>query len=249
MSFLYRPTPVVNLGNGPFASSRVINGWTGATMRGIPAGASALGKASPTGAASRSRRVNTAMQPWIQMSGTMGRFVPNGLGQDDGSDWSTAGDVAPILPDVPPLSPDLVPPDLSSSTFSPNLPALIPVAGPAAPAPFDTTMISAPTTLTPPAGAGPTGTGIPGTQPTNRPAFLPSTQSSAISSILNNVKSFFAPSTPPAYKALPGYGGGAAVVPPAAASVLPGVSNTALLIGVAAFVVVLGMGASGGGRR
>jgi hypothetical protein len=249
MSFLYRPTPVVNLGSGPFASTRVFSGWTTATMRGIPAGAGALGAAGPTGAVSRMRRVDTRMQPWLKASGTMGSFIPNGLGQDDGSgiDWSTAGDISPNLPDfIPP--PDLVPPDLGSPSFSPNLPALISPGAPPAPpfSAFGNPGMVPPNLpiLTPPRpGAGPTGSGIPGTQPLN--PVLPAVSAGA--GLLNTIKSFFSPS--PAtqnYKTLPGYGGGVAA-PPASAGILPGVSNTTLLLGVGAFVLVMAM--SSGGKK
>lgn len=245
-SFLYRPTPVVNLGNGMFASKNVMGWLPGATMRGIPAGASALGKAGPTGAVSRMRRVNTAMPPWIATSGTMGSFLPNGLGQDDGSgiDWSTI-DVSPVSPVS--AVPDLIPPDLGLPGFSPNLPVSIgPATPPVAPIDWTSAMNVRPTlpvrTPPPPAGAGPTGIGIPGTQPLN-PAM---TAVSAGTGVLNAIKNFFspAPAAPAGYKALPGYGG----APVAAASVIPGVSNTALAIG-AALILVFAMSGSGGGRR
>lgn len=240
MSFLYRPTPVVNWGSGPFASNRVMSGWHGATMRGIPAGATRLGGPSPTGAISRMRRVDTRMQPWLKTSGTMGSFIPNGLGQDDGSgiDWSTAGDVTPTLPDLPPV--DLTPPDLGSPSFSPNLPVLVSPGQPASliptSVPIDTTMSPVSTTLTPPAGAGPTGTGIPGTQ--SLASLQPSVPPSALQSIGNAISSLFAPSSakaPAGYTQLPGYAG---TVAAASASVLPGVSNSALLFGVGLIAIL-----------
>lgn len=248
MSFLYRPTPVVILGNGAFASTRVLGGRTGgcsgATMRGIPAGASRLGGPSPTGAASRMRRVNTSFQPWIKTSGTMGSFIPNGLGQDDGFDSSFdfSGNIAPTLPDVYPTS-DFPAPDLGLPGFSPNVSAVIPVgAGPLPPLNLQPSIYSAPTTLTPPAGAGPTGTGIPGTQPLN----LVAPAISAGTGLLNTIKSFFTPKPAVAtnYKQLPGYGGGAAT--PVQAQILPGVSNTILLFGVGAVVLIAVMG---GGKK
>jgi hypothetical protein len=249
MSFLYRPTPVVNLGSGPFASTRVMSGWPGASMRGIPAGAGALGAGGPTGAVSRMRRVDTRMQPWLKTSGTMGSFLPYGLGQDDGSgiDWSTAGDISPDIPVFTP--PDLTPPDLGSPSFSPNLPALISPSQPPMPTvtPIDTSMYSAPNALIPPSGAGPTGTGIPGTQPLNlQPSVPANALASAASSVANAVKNLFSPSTavPAGYKQLPGYGGGVAPAQPSA-SVLPGVSNTLLL---GAGVLLLGALALSGVR-
>jgi hypothetical protein len=234
-SFLYRPTPVVNLGNGAFASTRVMGFLPGATMRGIPAGASALGKAAPTGASSRMRRVDTRYQPWLKTSGTMGSFLPNGLGQDDGSgiDWSTI-DVSP----TPPVSalPDLVPPDLGSPSFNPNIPVSI---GPTQPPP-------------PPAGAGPTGTGIPGTRPLN-----PATQAVGVGTgLLNTVKNFFAPSAPPApagYKALPGYGG-APVVSGGTSwfsqkTILPQLGSNGLVLAVGVgLLLMLGGGGYAAGR-
>lgn len=205
MSFLYRPTPVVSLGNGAYSSRNVMNRLPGSVMSGIPAGASALGAASPTGRASAMRRVNTRMQPWLKTSGTMGSFIPNGLGQQDdsGIDWASI-DTTPIVPDFTPAA--ITAPDLGPGIFQPNLPVLIgPSSGPLPPAPIDTSMYSAPNVLVaPPAGAGPTGSGIPGTQPLN-----PINLVAPATSLLNSIKNFFTPSAPaaPAYRGLPGYGG------------------------------------------
>lgn len=248
MSFLYRPTPVVNLGNGAFASTRVLSGWPGASMRGIPAGAGALGAAGPTGAVSRMRRVDTRFQPWLKTSGTMGSFIPNGLGDGTDSssiDWSSAGDIAPNIPTF--NAPDLTPPDLGSPSFSPNLPALI---SPSQPpfllppvVPVDQSMYSDPSALVAPSGAGPTGTGIPGTQPLSnlQPSVPASAIAAAASSVANAVKNLFSPSptVPAGYKQLPGYGG---TVAPAAAA--PGITTAGagVLVGGALLNTVLWVG-------
>ena len=252
MSYLYRPTPVVNLGNGAFASKNVMNGWPGATMRGIPAGSSRLGAGAPTGAVSSMRRVDTRRQPWLAASGTMGRFVPNGLGDDASSaiDWSTAGDIS-ALP-APDFTPSYVPPpDLGTPAFLPTAPALIPSYFPAPPSLSDTAMIPASGILTPPAGAGPTGTGIPGTQPLN-----PALMVSQGVGLVNTIKSWFAPAAPAApagYKALPAYGGTPAAAPSwVSQKTLPlsqqlG-SNGMVLAAAAVAVLVLGSGGFAAGR-
>ncbi len=249
MSFLYRPTPVVNWGNGPYASSRVLSGWPGASMRGIPAGAGALGSGGPTGAVSRMRRVDTRMQPWLKSSGTMGSFIPNGLGQDDGSgiDWSTAGNISPDVPVFTP--PDLTPPDLGlpdsfSPAFSPNLPALIAPSQPPLPASFFTNpspIIPAPSSDVPVApnfgpfaGAGPTGTGIPGTQPLNPASII-----SPAASIVSSIASFFPPkpAAPAGYRQLPGSGGSVAA---ASTSPLAWFSKSTILQGTPNYLTLLG---------
>lgn len=258
MSFLYRPTPVVNLGNGRFSSRNVLNRLPGSVMQGIPAGASNLGAASPTGVTSRMRRVNTRMQPWIKSSGTMGSFIPNGLGQDDGSgiDWSSAGDISPTIPSYTP--PDLVPPDLGSPSFSPNVPASIPISSAPAP-PFalpspgtlQTSNAPVSSTLTPPPTAN--FPQIPGTQPTQPSA---ATQAaSASGGIVNAIKSFFgssSPTVPPGYKALPGYTGAPVTSPPSffsQSTILPQVGSNGLVLGLGlAALLVLGGGGFAAGR-
>jgi len=251
MSYLYRPTPIVNLGNGAFASKNAGRGLPGSTMQGIPAGSSRLGAGAPTGAVSNMRRVDTRRQPWLAASGTMGRFVPNGLGDDATSaiDWSTASDITPISP--PDFTPSYVPPpDLGFPDFLPNAPALIPSYFPAPPSLSEPSVIPSSGILTPPAGAGPTGTGIPGTQPLN-PALLIGQGVGLVSQI----KSWFAPAAPatPNYTTLPAIGG-----PPAAApswlsqKTLPlsqqlG-SNGLVLAAAAVVVLVLGSGGYAAGR-
>ena len=134
MSFLYRPTPVVVIGGGAFSSHRTLARFPGAVMNGIPAGGSVLGKAGPSGGVSRGRTVDTRRQPWILSGGTMGEFVPNGLGQSDGSGIDYSGAFAsPTIPDsslaapvdfVGPLAPGEVytppAPDLGLPSFSPS---------------------------------------------------------------------------------------------------------------------------------
>lgn len=252
MSYLYRPTPVVNLGNGAFASKNAGRGLPGSTMRGIPAGSSRLGAGAPTGAVSGMRRVDTRMQPWLKSSGTMGRFIPNGLGQTDPSaiDWSTAGDITPISP--PDFTPSYVPPpDLGLPAFQPVAPALIPSYFPAPPSLSEPSMIPASGILTPPAGAGPTGTGIPGTQPLN-PALLVSQATGLVSTI----KSWFAPAAPAApagYKALPAVGGAPVAAPSwFSQQTLPlsqqlG-SNGLVLAAAAVLILALGSGGYAAGR-
>lgn len=254
MSFLYRPTPVVRLGAGDFSSRSTLNRLPGTTMQGIPAGAGALGKAGPTGTVSRMRRVNTMAQPWIHASGTMHGFTPNGLGDlvDDGTDigidWTTYGDSYPVLPDA--STPDFssIPaPDLGLPAYNPTLPVLIaPSSGP----------------LPPIAGAGPTGTGIPGTQPVNTTTVAMQQAGGLLSAITN----FFKPSVPAApagYKSLPGYG--TAVAAPGARStyvagsgaswftqstIIPSIPNWGVVaIGVIAVVALSGGGYAAGARR
>jgi hypothetical protein len=257
MSWLYRPTPVVRLGNGRFSSWNTIPRLPGAQMQGIPAGASRLGAPAPTGAALRMRRVDTRRQPFIKTSGTMGSFMPwgmGGMGQDSGdgslpSDFFSGATAAPVAPSVSPI-------DLSAPSFQPSVPVDIGIAEAPLPGlpsdffsganvnplvPTATAQVPvAPSFASPvaPAGAGPTGTGIPGTQPVSPVT----TAVSATTSILNSIKSFFSP-TPKAtpYTTLPGYSAGIVTTP---ASVLPGVSNTMLLVGGAAIVLLLAM--SGG---
>jgi len=232
-SWLYRPTPVVVLGRGDFASQNVISGWTGGTMRGVVPGwnyAPGLGKA---------KAAKTSMQPWIKSSGTMGDFIPNGLGGaglGDDPTWINPGDT--LTP------PDFTPID-TSNLLNPATLIYTP--------PFQVTDSILPDTLTPPAGAGPTGTGIPGTQPLN-PAALVAQGAGLFANAKNAIKNFFAPSTPknvPAtnYKQLPGVGG-----PQPSflqqSTIIPGTSNSAVLIGGAvAFALVLALSSSGGKRR
>jgi hypothetical protein len=257
MSYLYRPTPVVNLGNGAFASKNVRSGWPGATMAGIPRGAAPLGGPSATGAAARMRRVDTRQQPWLKTSGTMGSFIPNGLGDDSsfdfsgadafgsdttGFDFSGAGDISPLFDAPLPFSPgsfaapDLgtgIPSDTGGLIGSPNLPVNIGIGQPPAP-------------LAPPpvpkAGAGATGTGIPGTQP-----IATATQGL---SLLQKI--FGAPTTPAVtpYKALPGYGG----VPVASgaswfsqSTLAPTIGSNGMVAGIAVGVIVLIAAIGGGG--
>jgi hypothetical protein len=227
-------------------------------MQGIPAGASRLGAPAPTGAALRMRRVDTRRQPFIKTSGTMGSFMPwgmGGMGQDSGdgslpSDFFSGATAAPIVPSAPI--------DLSAPNFQPSVPVDIGITEPPASGlpsdffsganvnplvPTATAQVPvAPTFASPvaPAGAGPTGTGIPGTQPVSPVT----TAVSATTSILNSIKSFFSPTpakTTP-YTTLPGYTAGVVTT----STVLPGVSNTALLVGAAAIVLVLMMS---GGKR
>lgn len=284
-SFLYRPTPVVHLGRGPFASRRV-RMLPGSTMLGIPAGASVLGKGSPTGAGVNMRRANTAAQPWIQTAGTMHGFTPHGLGGlrglgDDstGIDWSTFdGSGAPIIP--PSLNtPDLVPPDFASPSFSPTMPVSIsPLAPPSdfyagagaspslptdsaglptgffsgasasplAPQPSSPVLTQAQLNalapvapVTPPAGAGATGTGIPGTQAAN-----PAPVANSVSSFLSSIFGKSSAPAKPAYTQLPGYSS-AMVASPAPSTALASMNTwfaqngqTILLLGGA--VVLIG---------
>jgi hypothetical protein len=223
-SWLYRPTPVVAWGRGPFASQNVI-GASGGTMRGVHLGhnyAPGLGKA---------KAARTARQPWIKLSGTMGDFIPNGLG-------GLGDDPTYIDPGSTLTPPDFAPIDTSNFLNPATL-----ISTP----PFQVTDSILPSTLTPPAGAGPTGTGIPGTQPLN-PASLVAPAASLLSSIGN----FFKPSTPknvPAtnYAQLPGYGGAPAPSFLAQSTIVPGTPNSAVLIGVA--VAFAALGSSGGRRR
>lgn len=201
MSFLYRPTPVVVIGGGAFSSHRTLARFPGSVMNGIPLGSSPLGKGAPSGGVSHGRRVDTRQQPWILSGGTMGGFVPNGLGQDDGSLPSDFFSGASASPDIPidttavpsgaygPLLPNETytppAPDLGLPSFSPGTVAPIPIAI-APPAP-------------PPAGTGPTGTGIPGTQPLN-------VAQQGIS-LFQKIFGVTKPAAPAGYTALPGYGG------------------------------------------
>lgn len=202
MSFLYRPTPVVTLGDGGYTPRNTLERLPGTTMQGIPGGAGVLGKAGPTGATSRMRRVSTSAQPWIQTSGSMHGFLPNGLGADDGSgdviDWTDYGDSSPNLPIDSPFNPSsIAAPDLGLPAFQPFVPiGISPSSGP----------------LPPIAGVGPTGTGIPGTQPINTTTIAMQQGSGILNSFLN----FFKPSgsaSPAGYKSLPAYGGAAAAKP------------------------------------
>jgi hypothetical protein len=244
MSFLYRPTPVVVIGGGAFSSHRTIGGHPGATMLGIPAGGSVLGKAGPSGGVSRGRRVDTRRQPWILSGGTMGEFVPNGLGQDDGSLPSDFFSGASASPDIPPppdffsgasASPNIpistyTPPgpDLGLPSFSPGTYAPIPISsGPPAPS----------------AGAGPTGTGIPGTQALN----VAQQGISFFQKIFGTTK----PVTP-GYAALPGYGGPPASSAPSWFSqktIAPAVGSNGMVAAVAVVaLLVLGGGGFAAGR-
>jgi hypothetical protein len=252
MSYLFRPTPVVNMGNGAFASKNVHSGWPGATMRGIPKGASRLGSASPSGAVARMRRVDTRMQPWLKTSGTMGSFIPHGLGDDFGSgldysdvdfsgdsgssgfDFGGAGDISPLFDAPMPFAPaSVVAPDLGTGIIAPNLPVNIGIGQPPAP-------------LAPPpvpaAGAGATGTGIPGTQPLQT-----ATQGLSLLQKIFGAPTTPAPVTP--YKALPGYGG----VPVASgaswfsqSTLMPSIGSNGLVLGIGVGIIVL-LGAVGGG--
>lgn len=254
-SWLYRPTPVVAWGRGPFASQNVLNGWTGGTMRGVVPGwnyAPGLGKA---------KAARTARQPWIKLSGTMGDFIPNGLGGaglgDDSTDFYSGADASPVIPDSVPIVP-FAAPDLNP-TFSPTAPDFsggsIPssffagaFAGPSVPTPPAFSAITPPT-FPPSAGAGPTGTGIPGTQPVSPAALV-----SSGTGLLNSIKNFFTPSAPKNvpttnYANLPGYGGAKPSFL-AQSTILPGTPNSTVLLGGLAVVVLLGaLGASGGKRR
>lgn len=245
MSFLYRPTPVVVIGGGAFSSHRTLSRFPGAVMNGIPAGGSVLGKAGPGGGVSRGRVVDTRRQPWILSGGTMGEFVPNGLGQDDGStpaDFFSGAGASPIIPDssgtlLPtdfsgPVAPGEVytppAPDLGLPSFSPGTYAPIPVAA-APPA-------------APPAGAGPTGTGIPGTQPL-------SVAQSAVS-LFQKIFGVTKPATP-AYTTLPGYGG---VASPGTSwfsqsTVAPALGSNGMVAAIAVVaLLVLGGGGFAAGR-
>lgn len=229
-SYLYRPTPVVNLGNGAFAAPRSFS--PGSSMQGAVLGwnySPGLGRA---------RAAHTPREPYIRRSGTMGSFMPFGMGGlgQDGTDVPI--DTTSYVPStvLTPPTPDQV--TTLPTDFLPSLPAPIPV---------DTSMYTPPNVLVPPAGAGPTGSGIPGTQSLAnlQPSVPPSGIAAAVSSVTGAIKNLFAPSTPavPAgYKQLPGYGG--AVAAPAA-SVLPGISNT-LLIGA---VLLLGVAVAIGGKK
>jgi len=257
VSYLYRPTPVVNLGNGAFASKNVRSGWPGATMQGIPRGSGPLGAGSPTGAAARMRRVDTRMQPWIKSSGTMGSFIPNGLGEFDdsfgaagvdwgsaapggssgGFDWSGAADISPIFDAPVSFSPgSIAAPDFGTGISAPNLPINIGIGQP--PAPLTPSPV-------PRAGAGATGTGLPGTQP-----LQVATQSlSLFDKIFGTVKAASAPATTP-YKALPGYGG----TPVASgaswfsqSTVLPQIGSNAMVVGIGVAALVLLSVVGGGG--
>lgn len=256
MSYLYRPTPVVNLGRGAFASQNVHSGWPGAVMRGIPRGTGPLGSGSPTGATSRMRRVDTRQQPWLKTSGTMGSFIPNGLGDfndvfwdedwgsgggssgSSGIDWSAAGDISPNFDAPVPFSPgSIAAPDLGTGLSAPNLPINIGISQPPAPL--------APSPV-PAAGAGATGTGIPGTQP-----LQVATQSL---SLLQKI--FGAPTPTPAlktpYTALPGYGGvpitsGASWF--SQSTLMPSIGSNGLVVGIGvALLLVLGGGGYAAGR-
>jgi hypothetical protein len=245
LSYLFRPTPVVNVGNGAFSSKNVLRGWPGATMSGIPRGAAPLGGPTATGAASRMRRVDTRMQPWLKTSGTMGSFLPHGLGDDStdfsGIDFSGAGDISPNFDTPVPFLPSDIPaPDLgtgiSSTDFGglvgPSLPANIGIAQPPAPL--------APSPV-PAAGAGATGTGIPGTQPLQ-------TATQGLS-LLQKIFGAPTPAVTP-YKALPGYGG----VPVASgaswfsqSTLAPTLGSNGMVAGIAVAAVLLLAAIGGGG--
>jgi len=242
MSFLYRPTPVVVIGGGAFSSHRTLSRFPGAVMHGIPAGGSVLGKAGPAGGVSRGRAVDTRRQPWILSGGTMGEFVPNGLGQDDGSlpsDFFSGAGASPVIPDstggtflptdfTGPVAPGEVytppAPDLGLPSFSPGTYAPISVSS-AAPAP-------------PPAGAGPTGTGIPGTQALN--------VAQQGVSLFQKIFGVTKPVTP-GYTALPGYGG-SAVAPGSSffsqSTIAPAIGSNGMVLGIAV-VALLVLGGSG----
>jgi hypothetical protein len=185
----------------------------------------------------------------------MGSFIPNGLGDDSsfdfsgadafgassGIDFSGAGDISPSFDAPLPFSPgsfaapDLgtgIPSDTGGLIGSPNLPVNIGIGQPPAP-------------LAPPpvprAGAGATGTGIPGTQP-----LATATQGL---SLLQKIFGAPTPAVTP-YKALPGYGG----TPVASAAswfsqstVLPQIGSNGMVVGIAVGVVVLLAAIGGGG--
>lgn len=229
MSWLYRPTPVVKMGRGDFASQNVAPGFNGGTMRGVLHGWNYA-----TGAR-QVRAAKTSRQPWIKTSGTMGEFIPNGLGGfGDDPTYIDPGDT-------------LTPPDFTPFDTSTLLNPATLISMPA----FQVTNSVLPNMLTPPAGAGPTGNGIPGTQPLNAAALVgPS------ASILSSIGNFFKPSTPKAvaptsYAALPGYGG-AAPSWFSQATILPATPNyQVLLFGVAGVLLLTGLfsGSKAGYRR
>jgi hypothetical protein len=254
MSFLYRPTPVVNFGRGQFASQAVsFKNAPGGVMHGVDLDANYKRVADAL------RRVPSG-NPWITASGTMGEFVPNGLGGfglgDDTSDLVPPDFYGGVdmSPNIPAFTPDIAAPDLGSPTFSPTAPVFsdpgigvgpsIPFSLPA-PGSLQTTDSPLSSTLTPP-GAGATGTGIPGTQPLNVAA-LQAQANNPFSSIANAIGSIFKPKpvVPAGYTALPGYGGvqttpsfGAWFRQPSA--LLPATSNGTLILAGVAVVVLLG---------
>jgi hypothetical protein len=249
MSFLYRPTPVVNLGRGQFASQAVtLANSPGGVMHGVDV------DRNYKPLADRLRRV-PAGNPWIQRSGVMSEFVPNGLGGlDDGlvegdfdtGDFYAGGDFSP---NVPAFTPGVIAPDFGGPTFSPTAPIFgsqpVPVVPFALPTPgtLETTDYSLPNTLTPPAGAGATGRGLPGTQPLNTAALQATT---GASSLLNSIANFFKPSSPvraAGLTQLPGYGG-APVTSPLSwfsqpSTILPGTSNATVALSAAAIALIL----------
>ena len=258
MSWLYRPTPVVVMGGGRYSSRKTLNRLPGSVMNGIPVSPSVLGGPTPSGAASRMRRVDTRFQPWIKTSGTMGSFIPNGLGDDSSlpSDFFSGLDASPTIPDpsssgLPsdffsgldssptiPNAGGALPIDLSApnigTSFNPNIPAPIATySGPVAPP-------------SPPAGAGPTGTGIPGTRPVNPPASQASGLMAAAAAVRNWLTP--APKAPSGYTALPGYGGAPATYGGASwfsqRTIAPSIGSNGMVLGVA--VVVLLVLAGGG---
>lgn len=215
-------------------------------MHGIPAGGSVLGKAGPGGGVSAGRRVDTRRQPWILRGGTMGEFVPNGLGQDDGSlpsDFFSGAYSPPVIPDssgtvlptgfVGPAAPGEVytppAPDLGLPSFSPGTYAPIPIST-AGPAP-------------PPAGSGPTGTGIPGTQALN--------VAQQGVSLFQKIFGVTKPAAPAGYAALPGYGGAAAPGTSwfSQSTVAPALGSNGMIAAIAvAALLVLGGGGFAAGR-
>jgi hypothetical protein len=255
MSFLYRPTPVVNLGRGQFAA-RSMMGWSapggqlGGVMHGID-----LDK-SYKALSDRLRRVPSG-NPWIQASGTMGEFIPNGLGglgdNGDTVDPSSIDFYSGVdsSPNVPVFTPGVLAPDLGTPTFSPTAPAFGgPSASPVLSVPFSlpapgslqTSSASLPSTLTPPSGAGPTGTGIPATQVLN-PAGLVAPPPSLGTQVGNFFSSIFGGTPKPTgLTTLPGYGGVAAS--PASffsqSTIVPGMNNTMVLVMLFAGVALMG---------
>lgn len=170
-----------------------------------------------------------------------------GLGQVDTSMYSSPTDLTGPEFFDPNIIGDAGPSPLSPDFFlglsnAPNIPAFVPTS--AMPPIFDNPLsppagivptFGLPGSPTPPAGAGPTGVSIPGTQPVN-PAV------SATTGIASAIANFFKPTAgaASAYKTLPAIG----VNPlqpgqPAAATILPGVPNTTLLLGGAAAALVL----------
>jgi hypothetical protein len=255
MSFLYRPTPVVNLGRGQFASQAVtLANAPGGVMHGIDL------DRNYKPSADKLRRVPSG-NPWITRSGVMGEFVPKGLGglgDDEFVDDFSSGDFysgADYSPNIPAFTPGAIAPDFGGPIFSPTAPVFgsplpsgpsIPFALPA-PGSLETSWSPLPSTLTPPAGTGASGAGLPGTQPLNTSGLLAA--SAGTSSLLNSIANFFKPSNPlqkSGLTALPGYGGTPVKAPTSPVSswfaapsgILPGSSNGTLALSAAALALI-----------